>query len=88
MAHHEFFSPDVSEYLTRVTAIEKSTRQRIANSAASSAEGSVFATRTVDTLRASYQGLAARSDPFTVHTFGSRDSLDIQLGSRTARQGR
>ena len=75
MAHDEFPEPDVSAYLTQVTAIEKSTHQRIANSAASNAEGRVFARKTIDTLSASYQGLAARSDPFTVDTFGPRFQL-------------
>ena len=77
MAHDPFPAPDVSTYLTQVTSIGKSTRQRIANSAASNAEGSVFARKTLDTLRASYQGLAARSDPFTVDTFGPRFQLPM-----------
>ena len=70
MPRNDFLGLDVSAYVARVAAVARSTNKRIANSAASSAEGSVMLQKTADTLRASYQGLAARSDPFTVDTFG------------------
>ena len=75
MAHDPFPTPDVSAYLTRVSKIETSTRQRIANSAVSSAEGSVFALKAAEALRASRHGLATRSAPFTVDTFGPLSQL-------------
>lgn len=71
MVSSPLVEPSVADILALTTGVVVRTQKRIGISATTKSENSALSRKTLDALRASYDGLASRSDPFTVDMIGA-----------------
>lgn len=71
MVSSSFIQPNVAEILALTTGVLVQTQKRIDVSISTNSQHNTLSRKAIDALRASYNGLASRSDPFTVDMIGA-----------------